>query len=43
MTFILKSKIKSDLFIMNTIKRNSEINLSYTILRVSNVYGMKKI
>ena len=37
-----KSKLKSDMLIKNTIKRNLNKNLSFTILRISNVFGKKK-
>ena len=34
-----KSKLKADLLIQNVIKRNLNRNFSYTILRISNVFG----
>ena len=37
-----KSKLKGDMLIKNTIKRNLNKNLSFTILRISNVFGKKK-
>jgi nucleoside-diphosphate-sugar epimerase len=37
-----KSKLKCDMLIKNTIKRNLSKNLSFTILRISNVFGKKK-
>ena len=37
-----KSKLKGDMLIKNTIKRNLSKNLSFTILRISNVFGKKK-
>jgi len=37
-----KSKLKADMLIKNTIKRNLSKNLSFTILRISNVFGKKK-
>ena len=37
-----KSKLKADMLIKNTIKRNLNKNLSFTILRISNVFGEKK-
>ena len=37
-----KSKLKGDMLIKNTIKRNLSKNLSFTILRISNVFGGKK-
>ena len=37
-----KSKLKADMLIKNTIKRNLNKNLSFTILRISNVFGKKK-
>ena len=37
-----KSKLKGDMLIKNTIKRNLSKNLSFTILRISNVFGEKK-
>ena len=37
-----KSKLKGDILIKNTIKRNLNKNLSFTILRISNVFGKKK-
>ncbi len=37
-----KSKLKADTLIKNTIKRNLNKNLSFTILRISNVFGEKK-
>jgi len=37
-----KSKIRCDLLIMNTIKENLSKNFSFTILRISNVFGGKK-
>ena len=37
-----KSKFKGDMLIKNTIKRSLNKNLSFTILRISNVFGGKK-
>jgi len=37
-----KTKSKSELFIKNQIKKKENRNLSYTILRISNVFGNKK-
>ena len=37
-----KSKHKADMLIKNTIKRNLSKNLSFTILRISNVFGGKQ-
>ena len=37
-----KSKLKGDILIKNTIKRNLGKNLSFTILRIANVFGKKK-
>tara|TARA_A100001011_G_scaffold375146_2_gene436355 strand:- start:2753 stop:3703 length:951 start_codon:yes stop_codon:yes gene_type:complete len=37
-----KSKIRSDILIKNTIRDNTIKNLSFTILRISNVFGGKK-
>jgi len=37
-----KSKLKGDMLIKNTIKGNLSKNLSFTILRISNVFGGKK-
>jgi len=37
-----KSKLKGDMLIKNTIKKNLSKNLSFTILRISNVFGEKK-
>lgn len=37
-----KSKLKGDILIKNTIKRSLSKNLSFTILRISNVFGEKK-
>ena len=37
-----KSKLKGDLLIKNTIKKNLSKNLSFTILRISNVFGKEK-
>jgi nucleoside-diphosphate-sugar epimerase len=37
-----KSKIKGDLLIQNFIKKSLNKNFSYTILRISNVFGSKK-
>lgn len=37
-----KSKIKGDLLIQNVIKKKLNINFSYTILRISNVFGGQK-
>jgi nucleoside-diphosphate-sugar epimerase len=37
-----KSKLKSDLLIQNKVKKNLKKNFSYTILRISNVFGEKK-
>ena len=37
-----KSKLKGDMLIKNTIKKNLNKNLSFTILRISNVFGKKK-
>lgn len=37
-----QTKIKGDLLIKNSIKKNSNKNFSYTILRISNVFGGKK-
>lgn len=36
-----KSKLKADLIIQNNIKKNLNKNFSYTILRISNVFGGK--
>ena len=37
-----KSKIRSDIFIKNTVRDNTIKNISFTILRISNVFGGKK-
>ena len=37
-----KSKLKGDMLIKNTIKRSLNKNLSFTILRISNVFGGEK-
>jgi len=37
-----KSKLKGDLLIQNVIKKKLNINFSYTILRISNVFGGPK-
>jgi len=37
-----KSKLKGDMLIKNAIKRNLSKNFSFTILRISNVFGKKK-
>ena len=37
-----KSKLKADMLIKNTIKKNLSKNLSFTILRISNVFGGKQ-
>ena len=37
-----KSKFKGDMLIKNAIKRNLSKNFSFTILRISNVFGEKK-
>jgi nucleoside-diphosphate-sugar epimerase len=37
-----KSKLKGDKLIKDTIKKNLSKNLSFTILRISNVFGKKK-
>ena len=37
-----KSKLKSDLLIQNKVKKNINKNFSFTILRISNVFGEKK-
>ena len=37
-----KSKLKADILIKNTIKKNLSKNLSFTVLRISNVFGGKQ-
>ena len=37
-----KSKLKADKLIQNTAKKKSNKNFSYTILRISNVFGKTK-
>ena len=37
-----KSKLKADMLIKNAVKRNLSKNFSFTILRISNVFGEKK-